>query len=360
MTGFGTVETAIDAMKRGAYDYILKPFKVEEVIRVVQRGPREAAPRGGEPAPARGHLALQGERGHRGEPVARGGPRDHRRHGPPRGAAATSSPRGSTTARADTSRGSASCSRPTLDIPVREYRHARSPRAFIEHYAAQLDAARAGRKGARFFATPPGVPARVARLRPAAHEDAAPRLDLRRELHQAEALQRGPAQAPVDRRLARRGGHRERAPLRGPAGDLPADHPGPGAAPSTRWTATRPGHSERVATYATYLAVRLGLPPDVVEIVRQSALMHDIGKIGCVMNLNKPGKLTQDEYEIFKRHPAYGKDILDPIKFLHPLDPGRAPPPRALGRARVTRSGSRATTSRSSRASSPWPTPTTR
>src|SRR5258708_30511210 len=38
MTGFGSVETAIDAMKRGAYDYILKPFKVEEVIRVVQRG----------------------------------------------------------------------------------------------------------------------------------------------------------------------------------------------------------------------------------------------------------------------------------------------------------------------------------
>src|SRR3954462_6936125 len=38
MPGFGTVETAIDAMKRGAYDYILKPFKVEEVIHVVQRG----------------------------------------------------------------------------------------------------------------------------------------------------------------------------------------------------------------------------------------------------------------------------------------------------------------------------------
>jgi HD-GYP domain-containing protein (c-di-GMP phosphodiesterase class II) len=60
----------------------------------------------------------------------------------------------------------------------------------------------------------------------------------------------------------------------------------------------------------------------VVEIVRQSALMHDIGKIGCVMNLNKPGKLTQDEYEIFKKHPGFGKDILDPIKFLHPLIPG--------------------------------------
>ncbi len=40
------------------------------------------------------------------------------------------------------------------------------------------------------------------------------------------------------------------------------------------------------------------------------------------MNLNKPGKLTQDEYEIFKRHPGYGKDILEPIRFLHPLIPG--------------------------------------
>jgi HD-GYP domain-containing protein (c-di-GMP phosphodiesterase class II) len=50
--------------------------------------------------------------------------------------------------------------------------------------------------------------------------------------------------------------------------------------------------------------------------------MHDIGKIGCVLNLNKPGKLTQDEYEIFKKHPGFGRDILDPIKFLHPLIPG--------------------------------------
>ena len=43
--------------------------------------PREAAPRGGEPAPARGGLALQGERGDRGEPLARRGARDDRRHG---------------------------------------------------------------------------------------------------------------------------------------------------------------------------------------------------------------------------------------------------------------------------------------
>ncbi|MDH3845056.1 MAG: response regulator, partial [Myxococcales bacterium] len=38
MTGFGTVETAIEAMKQGAYDYVLKPFKVEEVVHTIRRG----------------------------------------------------------------------------------------------------------------------------------------------------------------------------------------------------------------------------------------------------------------------------------------------------------------------------------
>jgi putative nucleotidyltransferase with HDIG domain len=86
-----------------------------------------------------------------------------------------------------------------------------------------------------------------------------------------------------------------------------------------RYTA---GHSERVARYAVALARWLGLNEAEVEIVRHSALMHDIGKIGCVINLNKPGKLTQDEYEIFKKHPVYGREILDPIKFLGPVIPG--------------------------------------
>jgi HD-GYP domain-containing protein (c-di-GMP phosphodiesterase class II) len=86
-----------------------------------------------------------------------------------------------------------------------------------------------------------------------------------------------------------------------------------------RYTA---GHSTRVAAYAQILALKLGLPPDQVEIVRQAALMHDIGKIGCVMNLNKPGILTDREYEVFKLHPGFGRDILEPIQFLSPLVPG--------------------------------------
>ncbi|MDH3845360.1 MAG: HD-GYP domain-containing protein, partial [Myxococcales bacterium] len=86
-----------------------------------------------------------------------------------------------------------------------------------------------------------------------------------------------------------------------------------------RYTA---GHSARVAAYSQILAIKLGLSDEEIEIVRQSALMHDIGKIGCVMNLNKPGKLSQQEYEIFKEHPEHGRDILQPIEFLHPLIPG--------------------------------------
>jgi len=58
------------------------------------------------------------------------------------------------------------------------------------------------------------------------------------------------------------------------------------------------------------------------EILQQAALMHDIGKIGCHANLNKKDQLTAKEYEIFKEHPTHGKNILEPLTFLHPVIPG--------------------------------------
>jgi len=70
MTGFGTVETAIDAMKRGAYDYILKPFKWRRSFTSCSAA-REAALVRREFATSRGAQPLQGERGHRGESLAR-------------------------------------------------------------------------------------------------------------------------------------------------------------------------------------------------------------------------------------------------------------------------------------------------
>jgi putative nucleotidyltransferase with HDIG domain len=62
-------------------------------------------------------------------------------------------------------------------------------------------------------------------------------------------------------------------------------------------------HSRNVAYYATELAYTYGMNEDCVEIVREAALLHDIGKIGVPEQiLNKPGKLTDDEYEIIKGH----------------------------------------------------------
>ena len=62
-------------------------------------------------------------------------------------------------------------------------------------------------------------------------------------------------------------------------------------------------HSNNVAYYATSLAKELSLNSDMVEIIRQAALLHDVGKIGIPEAiLNKAGKLTEEEYEIIKGH----------------------------------------------------------
>jgi len=352
MTGFGTVETAIDAMKRGAYDYILKPFKVEEVIRVVQRGLekqrlsaenlrlREAVSLYTVSEAIAASLSLEevlatigdtalhelkgdlvstwlddGEGGYfeRQRLVsARGG---HSSQPPPPPAGRVSDlPQSGERQMLSLSSGSGDASAGTEYGVV-------APQAFIDHYAAHSTLLEQGSRGARFFATAPTVPLVSLVSVP---------------LRMKTRLLGWICVASFTKQKRFNEGHRKLLSIVGSRAaaaienarlyeDLRATFQQTiqGLARAIdkmdRYTA---GHSERVATYATYLAIRLGLPPEVVEIVRQSALMHDIGKIGCVMNLNKPGKLTQEEYEIFKRHPAYGKDILDPIKFLHPLVPG--------------------------------------
>lgn len=62
-------------------------------------------------------------------------------------------------------------------------------------------------------------------------------------------------------------------------------------------------HSSNVAKYATQLAALYGCNSDMVEIVRQAGLMHDVGKIGIPEEiLNKPGKLTEEEYRVIQGH----------------------------------------------------------
>lgn len=77
-------------------------------------------------------------------------------------------------------------------------------------------------------------------------------------------------------------------------------------------------HSQNVAYYASELAKAAGMSADLVEIVREAGLLHDIGKIGIREEiLNKPGRLTPDEYEIMKSHVENAVNI---IRHLPSLD----------------------------------------
>lgn len=73
-------------------------------------------------------------------------------------------------------------------------------------------------------------------------------------------------------------------------------------------------HSEQVTHYSTSLAKALDAPQRAIESIRVAALLHDIGKIGVPDHiLTKPGRLTEDEFEYIRRHPALGADILSNI-----------------------------------------------
>jgi response regulator RpfG family c-di-GMP phosphodiesterase len=324
MTGFGTVETAIDAMKRGAYDYILKPFKVEEVIHVVQRGLekqrlaaenirlKEAISLYKVSEAIQASLSLEQVIGTMSDAAlhelgadwvstwlddGEGGYRE-RQH------LSTSS--------------EASAAQLPADVGVLE------PKAFIAHFKESSTLLEQGGMD-RFFSKRPSVPPQSLVAVP---------LKSNRKGKDgllgwicALAFAKTKRFDEGQRKVLAIVGSRAAAAIDNARlyEDLQATFQQTieGLAQAIdkmdRYTA---GHSSRVALYAVFIAQKLGMSPHDQEIVRQSALMHDIGKIGCVLNLNKPGKLTQDEYEIFKQHPGYGRDILDPIKFLHPLIPG--------------------------------------
>ena len=74
------------------------------------------------------------------------------------------------------------------------------------------------------------------------------------------------------------------------------------------------GHSERVTEIAVSVAREMSVPKHMIEKIKLAGLLHDVGKIGVSeLILNKPGKLTDEEWELVKAHCEVGERILSPI-----------------------------------------------
>lgn len=318
MTGFGTVETAIDAMKKGAYDYVLKPFKVEEVVQTIRRG-LEKQRLEAENFRLKEALSLYKV----SEAISASLSLEQVVHTLSGAAIHEVDSDVVAVLLAD---GYGSFYRRTVELNP-SFRLRREPDlpsvpALKEHFERNEALLEHGERCWPFFESveeePKPLSLAVAQLRArgdtigflcSTSYSVGKRFDegQRKLLH---TMADRASAAIENARLFEDLQSTFKQTIRGLASAIDK---------MDRYTA---GHSARVAAYAQILAIKLGLDDDVIEIVRQAALMHDIGKIGCVMNLNKPGKLSHEEYGVFKKHPEYGRDILEPIEFLHPLIPG--------------------------------------
>ena len=71
------------------------------------------------------------------------------------------------------------------------------------------------------------------------------------------------------------------------------------------------GHSRRVARHCWMIAKRMGLDSDAVDRVRTAASLHDVGKVYTPPEiLRKPGRLTDEEFDVIKRHPVDGAELV--------------------------------------------------
>jgi HD-GYP domain-containing protein (c-di-GMP phosphodiesterase class II) len=83
------------------------------------------------------------------------------------------------------------------------------------------------------------------------------------------------------------------------------------------------GHSGRVAKYSIIIGEYMNLDAEELDRLRISALLHDVGKIGVDDRvLKKPGKLTDEEFDLMKQHPTKGANIMRPVAQLKDMLPG--------------------------------------
>lgn len=88
----------------------------------------------------------------------------------------------------------------------------------------------------------------------------------------------------------------------------------------SKWTS---GHSERVAQYSEEIGIRLNLPEQEIRVLTISAILHDIGKIGVSeIILDKPARLSDEEFDVIKTHPREGARIVSDIPAYDKILPG--------------------------------------
>ncbi|MEZ4399430.1 MAG: response regulator [Kofleriaceae bacterium] len=336
MTGYGTVETAIEAMKRGAYDYVLKPFKVEEVIHVVQR------------ALYRQQLQAENIRLREAltiyqvsEALATSLDLDHILDTILRAAVRETGADVGTMHLRDGVTGEYQERLTRLgDSPAIERAPTPSFAALTERFDRGQTVVSHGEHAHRFFTglatASPGkelvsflsVPVQIgAYVQGVVNVFSYTRGKTFDEGHRKmlTVLSSRAAGAIDNARLyddLRVRNDELRTANQSLEDTFRSTVAGFAQALEETDRYTR-GHSERVATYAELLARGLTLPDAEVDRIVQAGVMHDIGKLGVRYDmLNKPGKLTAEEVRVFRQHPEKGKRILEPVPCLHGLIDG--------------------------------------
>ena len=333
MTGFGTVETAIEAMKKGAYDYLLKPFKVEEVIHVVRRALHRQRLQA-ENIRLREALTIYKV----SEAIALSHDLDHILEVVLRAAIDEAKADVATIHLLDRATGRYE---ERVKLIAADGTTTGTPSPAFAVLAAQFAQGTPilahGGKAGRFF-TEERAPAELVSF-------LAVPLQVRGAMVGILNVFSFTAGKKFDE------GHRKMLSVLGSRaagaiesarlyGDLRASndsltranhsleemfqHTVAGFAQALEESDlyTR-GHSERVAVYAEILARGLTLRDAEIRDIVQAGMMHDIGKIGVRYDmLNKPGKLTPEEVAVFRQHPEKGKRILEPVPCLHGLIDG--------------------------------------
>ena len=334
MTGFGTVETAIEAMKKGAYDYLLKPFKVEEVIHVVERALHRQRLQA-ENIRLREALTIYKV----SEAIALSHDIDHILDVVLRAALDEVKADVATLHLRDSGSGD-------YEERVKIVTATGAPRAGLpspafavlaDQFAQGVPILAHGGKASRFFtessvpeslssfvAVPLQVRGRTVGVLDVFSFTVGKKFDEGHRKMLSVLASRAASALDNARLYGELRASNDSLTLANLSLEDMFQQTVAGFAQALEESDmyTR-GHSERVAVYTEILARGVTLPDAEIRRMVQAGVMHDVGKIGVRYDmLNKPGKLTPEEVAVFRQHPEKGKRILEPVPCLHGLIDG--------------------------------------